>query len=472
MILPPLLAARAFFVLPTGDDAADGRSAAHAWRTLARASREPFAPGDALVLGGTLEGGLRLSRPVAVRGPATIVARDAPAITVRCGGVEIRDLALRGDAAAKREGHVGLLLAAPKGHRSAHVRVDRVDVSGFGDGGLSMTAEKGSPDGFDDVRVSRLSVHGVYGTGILVADGIAFDSKGATYAHRGLSFVDCDVSHDLGGNGIILSGVDGATVEFCRASDDRDESGGGLGMWAWCARRVVFRYDVANGIRAKGDGGGYDLDGGTVDCVVERCLSYDNVGPGAMHCDFPGAPRTHGNAIRGCVSVDDGRKAGGNAVGFGYVVWGSGLYDCVVERNLVALTKPDPQNANEGALFAAFIRDPKVPLAAQRLEGAAFRDNVVQIGAPGAAFVRDDFPADVAKAVVYRGNAYAGAAPFLVGPNGDVRRYPTLAAWRAAAGEDARAVRPVPLGDYRSLTPRDLPRWFRARERSAGRADP
>lgn len=456
--LLPLLAAHTFFVAEGGDDAADGRSAAHAWRTLARAHLQA---GDRLVLRGTLEGHLDLTQPATVEGPATIVSKDAPAITVRAGGVTIRDLTLQGGAKAKTEGHVGLLLAAPKGHRSAHIRIDRVDVSGFGDAGLSMTAEKGSPDGFDDVRISKVNVHGVYGTGIIAADGIAFDSGSTRFAHHDLKITDCDASHNFDGAGIILSGVDGATVEFCRSSDNRNEGGGGLGMWAWCARHVTFRYDIANGIRSKGDGGGYDLDGGTVECAVDHCLSYDNVGPGAMHCDFPSAPRTHGNAIRDCVSIDDGRKAGGDSVGFGYVVWGSGLYDCTIERNLVVLTGPSPQNADEGALFAAFIRDDKEPLAAQRLEGAAFRDNSIQIRASGPAFVRDDFPANVTKAISYRGNAYAGGGPFLVGAKGAVEKVADPVAWRRTHPEDARLTKPVILGDFRALQPRALPAWFR-----------
>ncbi len=471
MTFPILLfvASRTLFVSPSGNDGADGLSPAHAWRSLARVSNETLQPGDRVLLAGgkTFEGSLVLSsggtpqEPVVVVAsgePATIISKTAPAITVKTGGIEIRNLNLVGGATAKKKDHVGLLLSAPSAKRSPYVRVDGIEVSGFGAEGISITAEKDCRNGFDDVQISRAIVHGNYGTGIVSGDGVAHLSKG--YAHRGISLRDCDVSDNLDGNGIILSGVDGATVEYCQTTGNRAE-GGALGMWAWCAKNVKFRYCIANGTRGSRDGGGYDLDGGSVDCVVDHCLSYDNAGPGYMHCDYPSAPRTHHNAIRNSVSVDDGRKAKGEPFGFGFVVWGSGLYDCTIEKNLAVLTKPDPQKRENGGLFATFIRDEKEPMEAQRLEGAMVRENVVEISALGASFVRNNFPMRLPGDVTFRGNDYRAGLPVPFVEVG--RRFDSVADWRQAAEEGAptKAKGAEALGDYARLKPHDLPDFFR-----------
>lgn len=459
-----LSAARTFFLSPVGDDAGSGLSRDRAWKSLARLSREKPAPGDQIVLlgGGTYEGSLELTngladRPIVIRSEgrrSTILSSSAPAITIRTGGVEIRDVILRGDAKAERKNNEGILLDAPKDRRAPHVRIEDVEIVGMGSPGISVMSAKGNPNGFDDVRIARAKIHGNYGVGIISADGIAFDSASTKFAHHDWRIVDCDTSENFDGAGIILSGVDRATVEFCRSANNSNPDGGGLGMWAWCARRVTFRYCVANGIRSKGDGGGYDLDGGTKECVVERCLSYDNVGPGAMHCDFPSAPRTERNAIQNNVSIDDGLGVGGGPGGVGFVVWGSGLYDCLVERNLVVFTKPAGRKANTGALFASFIRDGSTALENQKLEGALFRANDVVIETPEADFVRDNFPANVRKEVRYVDNRYVGAASFVVGL--ETPKSYDQAGWRTVAGDDARRSVP-PLGDYKSVRPRDLP---------------
>ncbi len=421
--------------------------------------------------GATFEGNLVLAsggtpkNPVVIRSegkPAIIVAKTSAAIEVRAGGFEIRDLKLVGDAKVALDHHDGLLLNALGNQRLTHVEVERLDISGFGGAGIAMSAPEGSLNGFDDVKISHSTVHGNYGTGIVTGDGVSAAAKG--FAHRGLVITDCNVSDNLGGNGVILSGVDGATVEYCVATGNRGPEGA-LGMWAWCAKNVTFRYNIANGTRGKGDGGGYDLDGGCVDCVIEHCLSFDNDGPGYMHCDFPEAPRTHNNVIRDSISIDDGRKAVGEPSGFGFVVWGTGLYDCTVERNLAVLTKDDPEKRENGVLFATFIRMDKLRLSAQRLQGAIFKNNVVEIEGEGASFFRSNFPSKEQGQYSFRGNDYRSkiTPPFIEGPNGE-HRFATVAQWRAATGdtlEDMHKARSIALDRYQKLKPRDLPKFFK-----------
>ncbi len=472
---------------PAGDDAADGRR--RPWRTLARASRAAYRPGDRIVLaaGARFVGSLSLpkgvagtaARPIAILSdqtrPATIVSSEAPAVELRGGGFAVSDLVLRGEAKGKRDGHDGFLLAAPGGARQAPVLVERVDVAGFGGAGVSVTGAKDSPDGFDGVTLRNVNARANFGAGIVTGDTVSFLLKGPNagrHAHRNLLVRDCDASENLGGTGIVISGFDGGVVEFCSARNNRGP-GGGVGIWSWCVRNLAFRHCLAAGTRSGAkDGGGFDLDGGSDGCVVERCLSYENDGPGFMHCDFPASPPTRGNAFRRSLSVDDGRQGRGDNTGFGFVTWGSGLYDCRIESNVALATAPDALRRERGLLFSEYIRSSEDPPEAQRVTGGVVRGNVVEAG-PGWAFVHNALVKTARENVRFDGNRYVGAGIVREGHENE-RRYAGIAEWRAATGQEPS---PVPAGGavgaalsgYRALSPRDLPRFFDRLDRAVPR---
>lgn len=454
-----------------GNDSYTGTSPTSAWKSLDRVSKASLAPGTNIVLtsGCVFAGHLDLhmggskDQPIVVRSenpPAKILSVDSPAIVVRVGGIEIRNLALTGGATSGRNGHCGVRLIAPTGRRSKHIRLERLDISGFGDSGISIEAAPKSFDGFDDLQISKAKIHRNFGTGIMSFDDVAF-SKGR-YAHRNLKISDCDISGNFGGNGVVLSGVDGAVVEYSRSTDNHGEKGA-LGMWAWCAKHVVFRYCIANGIRGTSDSGGFDLDGGCKECLVEHCLSFDNLGPGYMHCDFPDAPRTERNVFRGCASINDGRAASGGPIGFGFVVWGSGLYNCTIDHNLAVITKESISNRIGGVLFANFIRYDKMPITNQRLVNALFKRNTIAIDAPGTALYTNNFPARNPADVSFVRNTYLinALAPIIE----EEHRYETVEQWqigvRNNTGNSANFPVHPAIGGYSDIEPRDLPKFLR-----------
>lgn len=457
---------RILYVSPAGDDAADGLSPSHAWKSLARVSRAELQAGDVVELesGATFEGNLEFRRggsptsPIIVRSkgkPATIDAKSGPGIAIRTGGIEVRNLRLTGGASSAAKGHVGVLLDAPGDRQCKYVKLEGLEVSNFGAEGISISAPERKAFGFSDVTILKARVHDNYGTGIYSGDGISFNSGNKVFAHRNVVLRDCDVSDNRDGNGIILSGIEGGLVEFCRADSNRGPKGA-LGMWCWCAKDITFRYCIASRTRGVTDAGGYDIDGGSVGCVIENCLSWDNDGPGGMHCDFPDAPRTQRNAFRNCVSIDDGRKAKGAPCGFGFVVWGSGLYDCTIERTLTVLTKPDQLNRKNGGAFAVLIRLDRVPLTAQPLEGAVFRRNTVEIAAPGYAYLWNDFPAEAKCDLRFEGNVLRGATttPLIAGGRDQASGF---------TGSPIQPSKGLPksLRGFQDLRPRDLPTVFR-----------
>jgi hypothetical protein len=437
---------RTFAVDPGGNDASPG-TAGKPWKTLARLGQQNLVPGDHVILasGARFEGNIALhetdagtpNRPIVVESlgqPATIVAKDQVGFTAYRGGLVLKNLHFEGAATQKKHSQNGILLSAKGGVEQRFVRIENVAITGFGGDALSIRSQKGSAVGFEDLILSHVQANRNYGTGIISEVGIAFENKG--YAHRNFRIIDCDVSDNRSGSGLILSGVDHALVEYCKSFNNLG-AGGGVGMWAWCARDVTFRYCIASGTRTNngGDGGGFDLDGGCTGCVVENCLSYNNDGPGYMHCDYPGAPRTYKNVIQSSVSTDDGRKPKGDSLGFGFVSWGSGLDECSIDHDLAIVTNGDPKARLNGAFFVSFITGSKAAQDVLHVKNCQVRDSVADLQGPGNAFVRSDLPSPGPSDVRFSQNLFQGnsATPFVQAFSAS-KIYPTLSAWQSATG--------------------------------------
>jgi len=129
------------------------------------------------------------------------------------------------------------------------------------------------------------------------------------------------------GSGIILSGVDGAVIEGCIAYENGHLNGhvggGPVGIWAYSANAVRIANCVSfhnsnghPGDPSYYDGGGFDLDGGTTNSVIEYSLSFENSGPGFLVCQYAGHTRpTANNTVRYSVSYHDGLFSANGAGG-------------------------------------------------------------------------------------------------------------------------------------------------------------
>src|SRR5439155_19615178 len=87
------------------------------------------------------------------------------------------------------------------------------------------------------------------------------------------------------GNGIYIISTDKVLVDHCLASNngwDMPHSGTGpIGIWASLCDSVTIQYSISYGNKSRRlDGGGFGLDGGVTNSIVQYCLSYDNFGAG------------------------------------------------------------------------------------------------------------------------------------------------------------------------------------------------
>ncbi|MFE1954240.1 right-handed parallel beta-helix repeat-containing protein [Streptomyces sp. NPDC059524] len=456
-----------YYLSPDGDDGAAGTSPETAWRTPARADRTGLAPGDRLLLkgGAHFRGTLTVSpdeagdprRPAVIgsygTGRATLSSTADPAVTVHnTGGVEIRDLVLRGSGSARRH-DPGLQLYSDRGSggRPSGIDVSGVDVSGFRIGLAVGASQHGV--GFRDVTVDRTRLHGNKDSGFL-SYGPDFKPEIGTYAHEDLTLTDVAAYDNAGdprahdrhtGDGIVVGAVRGATLRRVEAHDNGTEAAsdapeGPVGVWAYDSTRVVVEHSAAyrNHTGSTVDGAGFGLDSNVTESALRRNLSFGNDGPGFyayQRWQNGGSAR---NTISDNISADDGRGLPRHG---SIAVYGKDVQDLAIVRNTVIVS-----------------RSPEGPGAALRLQ-AGERDVVVRDNL----FVTGDVPLVLADAglkpanVVLQGNAYRAAHGTWQVRWGE-HTYDSLASWRAADGQESVDGHPTGLTVDPCLKGGPLPR--------------
>ena len=240
------------------------------------------------------------------------------------GGVHLVGLNFVGAGASKNAGSgiFCLSIRCSKDFKLADIRIHCVDVSGFKDSGICFTAEPAdrSWSGFRDVRVTHTMSHDNGDAGISCIG--AWNPEREGYAHADFYIGKCSAYRNVGipgkerhsGNGIVLAQVEGALIEHCRAYENGGlndyEGGGPVGIWVWDADRVIFQFNESHHNRtgSSKDGGGFDLDGGVRNSIVQYNYSHDNDGPGYLLAQFSGARAFYGNVLHHNVSVNDGRR--------------------------------------------------------------------------------------------------------------------------------------------------------------------
>jgi hypothetical protein len=330
-VLP--LTATDYFIRPAGDDAAQGTSTNAAWRTIERVNRARFQPGDRVRFegGSSFTGNLRLSEadagssnaPVVIDsfgpGRATIFAGRQNGITAEnAGGLAIENLIVVGAGRASNDNY-GICCenTLTNGQRVEFLRIDNVEAREFGMFGIFVT---GQHAGFEHVLITNCVVRGNLRGGMEVSGRLPWNST--VYAHADVRVTHCQAFDNTGdpdylanhsGSGIVLYQVDCGEMDYCAAWNNGAlcrASGGGVGLWTCASRRVVVEHcESFCNKTSGGDGGGFDIDGGCEDCVLQYNFSHDNDGPGLMVYTYPYASFTdRGAIVRFNISENDSRK--------------------------------------------------------------------------------------------------------------------------------------------------------------------
>ncbi|MCC9138201.1 right-handed parallel beta-helix repeat-containing protein [Pontibacter silvestris] len=371
-----LLATRAYFALAetyyisatSGDDDNTGTSIDEAWQGTANIYTTTFIPGDIILFEGgqTFESKIYFGpeqngshatvsgteeKPITIGsfgdGRAIIYSGDESGLQVYNGeGFKIKDLIFKGSGSGNNG--TGIFFHTDLNDMLHYIHIENVDVSGYRNAGISIMSLDNAIGGFEEVSITRSTVHNNGDVGIITyADQTIchknfYLSYNIVYNNLGLH--NKPTSHT--GNGILIGGVDGALVEYCEAFNNGENNswpyGGPVGIWGYQCNNLVIQFNEShhNKTSSGKDGGGFDLDGGCTNSILQYNYSHDNDGAGYLIAQFQNAPEMKNITIRYNISKNDGRKNSYGAIQLWSTGANGGIQNAHIYNNTVYLTKP------------------------------------------------------------------------------------------------------------------------------------
>jgi parallel beta helix pectate lyase-like protein len=274
-------------------------------------------------------------------GKAIINAGNNNAVTLyKTSFISISNIQLIGSGRKTGNTKDGLLIKYCK-----NISIKDADVSGFQKAGLLIFSS-------EDVTNSHVYAHNNGAAGIEVQ---------GTYAKKESShniyIGNCVTENNPGdptnldnhsGNGIVVGDCRNVMIEYCTATNngwDMPRIGNGpVGIWAYEADSVTIQHCLSykNKTSVGGaDGGGFDLDGGVTNSIVQYCMSYENQGAGYCIFQYLYASPWHDNTFRFNISENDGLVSDARA---GIHIWNSSrdsnqFYNSFFYNNTIYNTK-------------------------------------------------------------------------------------------------------------------------------------
>jgi hypothetical protein len=387
-----------YYVSPSGDDGNDGASPDTAWQSLTKVNSSTFQAGDSILFqgGATFAGTLSVNpaqEPGVPDNPITFGSygtgralissgTDRGLSATNTGGLIISNLNFAGGTGNNTD---GLVFASTLTNGQVNfVRIDQVEVSGYyGIGILFRSSSVGH--GFNDVGMTNVSAHDNKSDGIRVGS-----LQSTAYSYTNV-YIGHATAYNNAGSGINILNTDGAVVERSVVHDNGVQAG----IWSSYANNITLQYNESYHNRA-----GLGFQAHTNNSLLQYNYSHDNGGAGLLVQRVVG-PSLSNLTVRYNISENDAGKSSNG-------IFVSGPVDNVQIHNNVAFA-----SSGHGA-----------PIGIADLNLAPFVRNNIFITAGGV-------PVVGRAEGRFQGNAYwsSGGAFNLAG-------YASLAAWRAATGQE------------------------------------
>ncbi len=334
-----------------GDDRAVGTAVDKAWRSLAKVRDFPLLPGDRVLLtaGSVWKEPLIVTRSGRSGAPIIIGATGVGAKPrIDAGGVSaygvavmnaeyvtVSGLEVTNDAPGKAQ-RFGVLLSAENRGVTRGLRVTDMyvhDVRGTNDrkdnGGIVFRAVGDKlATRFHDLAIERNIIWKVDRSGIAgISDRVTF----LNWFPSDQVVIRDNLVEDIGGDGIVPRGTDGALIEhnIVRYAGAR-APGYNAGIWQWSTDNSLIQLNEAAFTVTRYDGQGFDSDFNSRRTTILYNYSHDNAGGFLLIC----SPRRNekdnlgnrGTVARYNVSRNDGLRI--------FQLSGN-VSDALVEKNVV-----------------------------------------------------------------------------------------------------------------------------------------
>ncbi len=437
------LEAATYYINSNGNDSNSGTSVNQAWASISRVNRMIFSAGDVILFegGSTFQGSISFSpfnrgtaeQPIVVgsygNGRATISSGTSSGLSAyNTAGFHIKDLIFKGSGRQSNTGSgIEFYMDLSNRHLN-YINIDKVDVSGYRQAGIMVGSWNGA-SGFSNISITNSVAHnnGEAGIGTFAE---------AVLGHKNIYIGNCKAYNNSGlpektdshsGSGIVLGGVDGGVIEYSEAYNNgwlnawRD--GGPVGIWAYQCNNITIQHNESHHNRTgtTKDGGGFDVDGGCTNTILQYNYSHDNEGAGYLVAQFNNAPPMNNITIRYNISENDGRKNGYGAIHLWSSGANGGIRNLDIYNNSVYLSP-----ASGGQAPRAFFAQ------SGGIHSTRVMNNIFQTTA-GLPLVQ----AQQGSGLSFEGNNYWASGKetkFIWGST----TYTSLAAWQQASGQEKR----------------------------------
>jgi hypothetical protein len=374
-----------YHVSPSGNDTNSGTADAP-WQTIVRVNRANLEPGDRVLFEGgqTFSGMISLNTEDSGTPDKNVVigsfgekrssidgGKGAGLVAEGCDYLQVNGINFKGDGRKNGNDECGVKLSHAEG-----CSINEVDVEGFRLCGVEAV-------GLRHARITKVYAHDNGSTGI----GIGDEKTWSEDVYIGYCIAENNPGDpknldNHSGSGIVAGCVRGCVVEYCEAMnngwDMPREGNGPVGIWTWNADRVIIQNCISHDNKSPSwDGGGFDIDGGVTNSIVQYNLSYNNVGPGYLLCQYYPAPIFKNNIVRYNISQNDGKK--GENASF-TVSWYEGMSDTEIYNNTFYNETGPAVSFNKGKAPGMHFRNNIFVSGTQLIAGGAvygqFENNV------------------------------------------------------------------------------------------------